>query len=141
MVKRLDERATWLVSRAQLRGHTLLRDAFERAGARPYHYRILAALDEAGSVSQADLCRMTGLDRSDVSGAIELLSEAGLVLREPDPSDRRRNIVSATNRGQTELRRLDAVLDDVQEEFLRPLTHAERQVFLGLINRLVDGSA
>lgn len=140
MGKRLDEQATWLVSRAQSRGHALLREAFESVGSKPYHYRILAALHDAGPASQADVGRMTGLDRSDVSGAIEALSDAGLVLREPDPTDRRRNVVSVTNLGRTELRRLDAVLDRVQAEFLAPLTEPERQVFLGLVGRLADGS-
>jgi len=140
MVKRLDERVTWLVGRAQSRSHALLSDSFDRAGSRPYHYRLLAALEESGPASQADLGRMTGLDRSDVSGAIDALFEAGFVHREPDPSDRRRNIVAVTKPGRTELRRLDAVLDAVQEKFLAPLTDSERQVFRGLVARLADGS-
>ncbi|HEY9311093.1 MarR family winged helix-turn-helix transcriptional regulator [Williamsia sp.] len=139
MVKRLEERVTWLVGRAQSRSHGLLRDSFALADSKPYHYRLLAALGDHGPASQADLGRLTGLDRSDVSGAVEVLWEAGFVERDPDPSDRRRNIVSVTQPGRTELRRLDAVLDRVQEEYLAPLEESERQVFIGLIRRLADG--
>lgn len=138
MLERLRGRATWLVSRAQLRAHALLHDAFADAGARGYHYRLLAALDEVGTTSQAELGRMTGLDRSDVSVALEILCHEGFAHREVHPSDRRQKAVSITDRGRVELRRLDVVVDEVQEQFLAPLSPEERVTFLALIARLSE---
>ncbi|WP_159622358.1 MarR family winged helix-turn-helix transcriptional regulator [Ruania rhizosphaerae] len=138
MVKALRTRATWLVSRAQVRAYSLLKEMFGAVGVRPYHYRILAALDESGPVSQAELGRATGSDRSDISVAIEALCSSGLTARQADPADRRRNVISLTDRGRSELHRLDAVLDEAQERFLAPLTRAEQVVFLQLIARLSD---
>ncbi|MBD5785336.1 winged helix-turn-helix transcriptional regulator [Cellulosimicrobium terreum] len=135
-MERLDGRATWLVSRAQLRGRSILRAAFDAAGSRPHHYRILAALQEHGAASQADVGRLTDLDRSDVSVATDLLRGAGFVVRDPDPDDRRRNLVALTDAGRDELRRLDRVLDDVQEQFLAPLGDAERASLVTLLGRL-----
>lgn len=136
MVQSLDARATWLVGRAHRRGHALLTEAFSQAGSRPYHYRLLAALAESGPVSQAHLGRLTGIDRSDVSGALQVLGEHGFVVRRPDPTDGRRKLVVATDAAHAELRRLDEVLDGVQDSFLAPLDAAERRSFLDMAGRL-----
>jgi DNA-binding MarR family transcriptional regulator len=136
MAKPLGERATWLVGRAHLRGHELLSEALAAAGTRPYDYRVLAALVEHGPVSQADIGRITGIDRSDVTASLNVLCDRGIAVRDPDPADRRRNLVSANGRGRAELRRLDAALDEVQERFLAPLSATEQQVFLRMIARL-----
>ena len=135
-MERLDGRATWQVSRAHLRAHSLLQELFADAGARAYHYRLLAALDEAGAVSQAELGRVTGLDRSDVSVALSALEQEALIMRAAHPTDRRQNLVSLTARGRDELLRLDAVVEQAQTEFLAPLTAEERGVFLDMITRL-----
>lgn len=133
---RLEHRATWWVSRAHLRSHALLQELFADVGARAYHYRLLAAVEEAGPISQADLGRATELDRSDVSVALVVLEEGGFVARAPHPSDRRRNLVSLTAAGRAELARLDVVVDQAQEQFLAPLTADERAVFLDLTRRV-----
>jgi MarR family len=51
-------------------------------------YRLLAALEEFGPSSQADLGRRTSIDRSDVVAALNELADRGLVRRAPDPEDR-----------------------------------------------------
>ncbi len=137
---RLDGRATWWVGRAQLRAHALLQDLFTDTGARPHHYRLLAAVEESGPIGQADLGRATELDRSDVSVALGSLEERGLVERAPHPTDRRRNLVTLTDRGRAELARLDAVVNEAQEQFLAPLTASERPVFLDMVRRLGRGA-
>jgi DNA-binding MarR family transcriptional regulator len=64
------------------------------------------------------------------------LVEAGLALREPDPEDRRRNIVTITRRGGRVLERLDGVLDEIQEAVLEPLTPSERKTLARLLKKL-----
>jgi DNA-binding MarR family transcriptional regulator len=135
-MERLDGRATWQVSRAHLRAHSLLQELFAAAGARAHHYRLLAAAEAAGGVSQAELGRLTGLDRSDVSVALSALAEDALIARAAHPTDRRQNLVSVTARGHAELVRLDSVVDHAQTLFLAPLKEGEREVFLDMITRL-----
>jgi DNA-binding MarR family transcriptional regulator len=114
----------------------LLRDALAAHGLRGYHVRLLAALEEYGPASQADLGRHTGIDRSDVVATLNDLVTRALAVREPDPMDGRRNIVSITKRGINELKRLDLVLDEVQDAVLAPLTPNERKTFMRLLNKL-----
>src|ERR1700761_6100770 len=88
--ERMRDRPTWLISRAYARANGLLQDGFARdgGGLRGYHYRLLAALDEWGPASQADLGRGTGIDRSDVTAALSELESRRLVERSADPAHR-----------------------------------------------------
>ena len=77
---RVKDRPTWLISRTFARSSGLLAAGFESygRGLRSYHYRLLAALDEWGPASQADLGRGTGIDRSDVTAALSELESRRL---------------------------------------------------------------
>lgn len=137
---RLKDRPTWLLGRAAARASALLASGFEASGdgLRGYHYRLLAALDQFGPASQADLGRDAGIDRSDVTVVLTQMEERGLVVREVDSSNRRRKIVSITKAGTAKLRELDEVLDGIQERLLAPLSPAQRVQFAKIMTRLGD---
>jgi MarR family transcriptional regulator, lower aerobic nicotinate degradation pathway regulator len=139
---RIKDRPTWLISRAYALSSGLLNAGFETHGngLRGYHYRLLAALDEWGPASQADLGRNTGIDRSDVTAAVAELESRDLIERTVDPEHRRRNIVTITPDGVAQLVELDTVVNRVQEELLAPLTAAQRRQFITLMSRLLDDS-
>jgi MarR family transcriptional regulator, lower aerobic nicotinate degradation pathway regulator len=137
---RLRDRPSWLISRAYARSSGLLSKAFEAdaAGLRSYHFRLLAALEEWGPASQADLGRSTGIDRSDVTAALAELETRDLILRTVDPDNKRRNIVSITKAGSKQLAGLDQIVADVQDQILAPLTPAQRTQFVTLIRRMLS---
>lgn len=128
---RLKERPTWVLNRAAGRAFALLSAGFAEHGdgLRGYHYRLLASLEQWGPVSQADLGRDTGIDRSDVTAAVVDLETRGLIERTIDPTNRRRKIVSITESGVETLEELDEVLDGIQRELLAPLSEAQREQF------------
>jgi MarR family transcriptional regulator, lower aerobic nicotinate degradation pathway regulator len=140
---RLNDRPTWLISRAYARSSALLNAGFEAhgGGLRGYHYRLLAALDEWGPASQADLGRSTGIDRSDVTASLAELESRNLIQRTVDPENKRRNIVTLTPEGVERLRDLDIVVGTIQDELMAPLTASQRRQFITLISRLLDDSA
>jgi MarR family transcriptional regulator, lower aerobic nicotinate degradation pathway regulator len=139
---RMHDRPTWLISRAYLRATGLLQEGFAQGGdgLRGYHYRLLAALDEGGPASQATLGRDTGIDRSDVTATLVDLEERGLVQRDVNQADRRRNVVSITAAGARRLEALDVVVDEIQKRMLAPLSEGERRQFITLMRRIADGS-
>lgn len=134
---RLTARPSWLLGQVAVHAHRLASDGFAEAGARGYHYRILAALAEFGASSQAELGRRAAMDRSDVVAAINELAGKGFVERTPDPDDRRRNIVTLTDSGGEHLSRMDRSLDRVQDDLLAPLSAADRRALAGLLTRLL----
>jgi DNA-binding MarR family transcriptional regulator len=135
-LRRVADQPTWLLSQAHARASRILQTAFADAGYRGYQYRLMAALEQHGESSQADLSRRTGIDRKDVVHALNDLEARGLVTRTPDQADARRNVVALSEAGHGELVRLDKVVADVQEKVLAPLSASERRQLRQLLGRL-----
>lgn len=133
----LTAKPSWLLTQLAVHANRLASEGFGEVGARGYHFRILAALEEFGVASQVELGRRCNMDRSDVVAAINELAERGYVERTPDPDDRRRNRVTLTTAGRRQLRRMDHALDKVQDDLLEPLSPDDRQTLTGLLARLL----
>jgi DNA-binding MarR family transcriptional regulator len=138
---RLRALPSWLVNQTAVPANRLVTAALASADARRYHYKVLAALDEYGSASQAALSRRCAIDRSDMVATINELTERGFVERAPDPTDRRRNVITLTREGRSHLHKLDHLLADAQDELLAPLSPAERTQLVALLTRIVDHHA
>lgn len=134
----LRELPSRLLSLTALTADRLVNEGLAGLDARKWHYAALATLRESGPASQAALSRRTGIYRSDLVAVINELAGRGLVERAPDPDDRRRNVITMTARGRAHLRRLDALLAQVQDELLAPLSGPEREQLTGLLARLLD---
>jgi len=104
---------------------------------RKWHYATLAALEEFGPDSQSGLSDRTGIYRSDLVATINDLTARGLVVRAPDPADRRRNAITLTGEGRRHLKRLDALIAEGEAEFLAPLSPADRAELTRLLKLLV----
>ena len=129
---------SWLLGQTAAHAQRLVGDGFSAVGARGYHYRLLATLEESGPASQAALGRRSGIHLSDMVATINELADRGQVERAPDPSDRRRNVISLTSAGRRQLRRLEKRLAECQDELLAPLSPEERQRLIELLSRLLD---
>lgn len=137
-VGRLRSVPSRLVNQLSVTAHHVVSARLAAVGAHRYHYSVLAALAEAGSVSQAEVGRLCGLDRSDVTATVAELAARGHVERGPDPLDRRRNAVHLSDSGRERLEELERLVASAQDELLEPLTPAERETLTTLLTRLVD---
>ena len=133
---RLTKLATWQLSQAAARSHRVLHERLAAEGATGYGYRVLAALGDLGSASQADLGRAAALDRRDVTHTVRDLHARKLVTRRTDPSDSRLMLVELTTAGAAMLERLDLVVEEVQDEVLAGLTPAQRRTLVELLEKL-----
>lgn len=135
---RLRAMPSWLINQVAIAANRLTDRALAGTGSRRYHFAMLAALDEFGPSSQADLGRCTGIDRSDIVAAINAMVERGFAERSPDPSNGRRNIVTITTAGTDHLEHLSVLLGDAQAELLRALSAAESETMAGFLSRVLD---
>ncbi|MBW4704555.1 MULTISPECIES: MarR family winged helix-turn-helix transcriptional regulator [unclassified Micromonospora] len=134
---RLRRLTSWLLHHGAARANRVVGTHLDRPGDR-MRYGILAALDEFGGISQAELCRRLGIDRGDAVTTLSGMETDGLLRREPDPVDRRRNVVHITDAGTARMREMDTLVDAAQNDLLDRFTVAERAQFSALLRRLVD---
>jgi DNA-binding MarR family transcriptional regulator len=111
-------------------------EEYEKVGLSPYHYAILALLDEGMRETQAAIADSLGYDRGTLVGLLDELEEKGLVERQRDPDDRRRHLVRMTSNGKRELTRLRTLTARLEDEFLSPLDAEQREALHTLLQEL-----
>ncbi|WP_030612695.1 MarR family winged helix-turn-helix transcriptional regulator [Streptomyces sclerotialus] len=127
---------SWLLGRAAARGHRLVAEALAREGMRMMHHAVLSAVAELGPVSQADLGRSLSIDPKDMVTIVNDLVAEELVVRAPDPRDRRKNAVTISPAGTRTLRRTQKLGDTANAELTAALTPAERDQLVDLLTRI-----
>ncbi|MFF3448473.1 MarR family winged helix-turn-helix transcriptional regulator [Streptomyces sp. NPDC002667] len=127
---------SWLVGRVAAHGRSLVAEAIAEQGLRPPQHAVLAAVSEHGPVAQADLVRRLGFDAKDVVLLLNDLEDAGLAMRRPDPSDRRKNAVTVTESGTQTLEHCAELADRANAELLAPLSAEEALQLMELLARI-----
>jgi DNA-binding MarR family transcriptional regulator len=129
---------TWLLTQTAAYTHRIVADTFERAGARGYHYRLLRSLVHDGPASQADLGRRLGIHLSDMVKALNELQKDGYLARKPDKTDKRRNVISITDKGRKRADQLEVSVQIAQQKLLEPLDAAEQAQLTALLTKLFE---
>ena len=106
----------------------------------PIQYGLLSILVNRPSIDQFTIGEELGLDRANVAGILKRLEARKLVTRVVDPVNRRRNLCLATARGADFVKRYHQDMQDSQQRLLGPLSPAERNLFMDLLSRLVEGN-
>jgi len=135
--RRLQSLPSRLLNLAALYAQRLAGDRLVTVGSRKWHYAVLAALEEFGPDSQSGLSDRTGIYRSDLVPTINELTARGLVVRAPDPADRRRNAITLTDEGRRHLKDLDELLASAEAELLAPLSAADQAELVRLLKLIV----
>ncbi len=125
-----------LLSRLARAANSALAGALERIGLRAIHFAILHRLAEGGPSSQADLAGPLRLQPSNLVRVLDELEDAGLIARERDPEDRRRQTVVLSAKGAAALRKAETAAERVEAELLAALTPAEQAELGRLLGRV-----
>jgi DNA-binding MarR family transcriptional regulator len=92
-----------------------------------YDYSVLAILGEGDRATQATIADALTLDPSRLVALLDSLEERGMVVRQRDPQDRRRHVVSITDSGSRELARVRAIVRELEDGFFAPLDTESRE--------------
>ncbi|MFC9875651.1 MarR family winged helix-turn-helix transcriptional regulator [Nocardia salmonicida] len=114
------------------------RPVLDRHGLTMWAYAVLLGLDERPVHTQAALAKAIRADKTRIIPVLDDLQQRGLILREPDPADRRVNLIRLTPDGAS-LR--DHTQRDIQEQEQRLLAEvpaADRRTFLRVLQLLAD---
>ncbi|MFI5736297.1 MarR family winged helix-turn-helix transcriptional regulator [Kribbella sp. NPDC051587] len=108
----------------------------ERPGLTLWEYAALAELTDQGAVAQHVLAAGLGIDTSDMVRLMDDLIAKGLVARDRDPADRRRYRIDLTAKGRRAAKTARAVIQEVEQTTLQPLSAAERATLLKLVAKV-----
>jgi len=95
----VDSEITWLLHRAAQRMRTATGEQAETHGLQLRDYIVLSALDKTPDLTQVELAKALGLDKTTLMSQLDRLERTGLVVRRPDPRDRRARIPEITEAG------------------------------------------
>lgn len=99
-------------------------------------WRVLANLGKFGAMTARDICAISHIEKTKVSRAVAGLESDSLLTREIDPSDRRVEILSLTQRGREVFRDLGARALEYDSE-LRNQLGAQHAMHLDTLLRLL----
>ncbi len=101
-------------------------------------YPVLSGLARTGPLSAADLGREVGLDRTTVTRRADRLATAGLVQRQPDPTDGRATLLTLTRQGHDTIATTRQRLATAIEDSLAAWPEADAQTFARWLRRFAD---
>jgi DNA-binding MarR family transcriptional regulator len=105
-------------------------------GISPGQFGLLALIAANPGISQIELARAVGRDKSTISPAIDRLRQRRLLTRRRSEGDRRAAAIALTRDGEALLHRLEELVEEHERSIAADLTDAERQTLLTLLGRV-----
>jgi MarR family transcriptional regulator, organic hydroperoxide resistance regulator len=105
-------------------------------GVEMWDYAVLGALESGPAQTQARLAAAIGRDKTRLIQSLDRLEGRGLVVREPDPADRRNRVVTLTSQGRALLGECRADVRAMEEELLAAVPVEDRAAFLRTLVRV-----
>ena len=99
--------------------------------------RVLAALNDCGSMSQTQLAAHLDIRPQSLSEMLCKVEADGLVSRKQSEEDKRQTIVSLTEEGKARVAGFREAHRRRAEEFLSPLTEDEKAVLASILEKLI----
>ncbi|MEM6903702.1 MAG: MarR family transcriptional regulator [Pseudomonadota bacterium] len=132
----LDDEVGFLVRRVHQRVTALFQERMRDHDLTPTQFSSLCKMAETGEVSQNQLGRLVNLDPATNQGVVRRLQKRGLIQRRDDPNDRRRSLLTLTERGREVLATCLPAAARITPSVLKPLNSEERALLMDMLRRL-----
>jgi DNA-binding MarR family transcriptional regulator len=136
----LDSEITWLLHRAAQRMHAATGEQAEAHGLQLRDYIVLSALDRTSQLTQGDLAKVLGLDKTTLMSQLDRLERSGLVLRRADPRDRRARIPEITAAGSAVREKVARASSGVEAAALSAFPPDQVQTFRRMLVHIIGDS-
>jgi DNA-binding MarR family transcriptional regulator len=125
----------FLTARARAIGSTITNTRLADFGLRVRSYSVLSLAASGARPTQRDLAEFLRLDPSQIVTIIDGLEELGLVARQPGNSDRRSNVIVATDKGAAVAAAARQATRAAEDEALAGLSDDERDQLRALLRK------
>jgi DNA-binding MarR family transcriptional regulator len=136
----LDTLPGYFIRRQQQIAVAIFLEEAERQALTPVQFAALLTVARQPELDQRSLAATIGLDTSTVASVIDRLEARDLMRRQPSLEDRRLRLLTATPEGLALLDEAEPGVLRAQERILAPLSPTEKQTFLKLLMKLVQGN-
>ncbi|GAB3822818.1 MarR family winged helix-turn-helix transcriptional regulator [Kribbella italica] len=127
-----------LLARVVRRLMTAERPLLDAHGLSMWGYSVLTHLAKQPTETQQALAQAIGYDKSRLIPLLDQLAEDGLLVREPDPANRRAHTVRLTPEGRTRLNAAKADIRAMEDDLLSALSATEKRHLLAALPRLAE---
>ncbi len=114
---------------------------FEKVGVDYKVFANLMVLGQQDGINQREIGQRLNFPEYFTSRNVDMLVNAGLAERRPDPASRRSLLVFLTEKGRAKAEELPSIVRDVNKDVLQGLTDAERQSVVGLLQTVAGVSS
>ena len=125
-----------LLRRSQQRAVDLFVEEVGEDGPTPRQFAVLLSVHQNPGISQTDLVRMTGIDRSTLTEILRRLGRRGLIRRERQAADRRTNALHLTEEGRAATGSAVDAVERAQQRILEPIPAGKRAAAMRVLERL-----
>ena len=102
----------------------------------PTQFAALMRIHEVSSCSQNKLGRLTAMDGATIKGVVDRLDRKGLLCLTPDSHDKRRTVISLSEKASGIISELQKIGATITQETLADLNQKEQQELLRLLVKL-----
>jgi DNA-binding MarR family transcriptional regulator len=132
--------ASALARRFQIICASMISEALEGEEVVQLEYGTLLSLEIEPGIDQRRLAEAMGIDNSNASLIADRLESKGLITRRVNGDDRRSRQLFLTREGKALWRRLRPKTSAANARVLAPLSSKERELFLDLLVRVIEGN-
>ncbi len=132
----LDRSPSHLLHRALQRALDIYAETAGPTAVTQRQFAVLSAVSSHEGLTQADLVRSTGIDRSTLAELVARMLGKGLIARERSNEDGRANTVSLTDKGRTSLQEAEPRAQAADDEILGLIPSGKRSAFLAGLRAL-----
>ena len=137
----MDTRGGFLISRIKQVGGRLFDRMLAEADVDAFNGaqgRILYVLWQQDGMTISQLSAQTSLANTTLTSMLDRMEKAGLIRREPSPTDRRALLIRLTDKARSLQQQYDAISQQMNARYYLGFTEAEIQQFEGYLQRVLD---